>query len=197
MWGDFLLIEDMDRLTREQMSDALKLVTGILEAGVTICVLNQGWEITLDTFNRDASQAFMLVGAIQRANGESRRKSELLTQSAVGRRKRLREHGIPFTTQGVPWVDWNGEKWVLNKNAETVRLIFEWAADGVGTYVIARMLNNAASRLSAERSVGAAHTSQSYSATRRCLAFTSRCAAPRTGTRHLMAIRCSAITRKR
>jgi DNA invertase Pin-like site-specific DNA recombinase len=139
--GDFFLVEDMDRMTREPVSDALKLVISILESGVTICVLNTDWSITLESFNRDASHVFMLAAAIQRANAESRRKSEMLTKSAEGRRKRLYEHGIPFTTQGPPWVSWNVTGFVPNEKASIVRQIFEWAASGVGTYAIARMLN--------------------------------------------------------
>jgi hypothetical protein len=64
--GDFFLVEDMDRMTREPVSDALKLVISILESGVTICVLNTDWSITLESFNRDASHVFMLAAAIQR-----------------------------------------------------------------------------------------------------------------------------------
>ena len=51
------------------------------------------------------------------------------------------EHGIPFTTQGPPWVSWNVTGFVPNEKASIVRQIFEWAASGVGTYAIARMLN--------------------------------------------------------
>jgi hypothetical protein len=68
--GDFFLVEDMDRITREPVSDALKLVISILEAGVTICVLNTDWSITLESFNRDASHVFMLAAAIRRQRGE-------------------------------------------------------------------------------------------------------------------------------
>ena len=62
--SDFFLVEDMDRMTREPVSDALKLVISILESGVTICVLNTDWSITLESFNRDASHVFMLAAAI-------------------------------------------------------------------------------------------------------------------------------------
>ena len=51
-------------MTREPVSDALKLVISILESGVTICVLNTDWSITLESFNRDASHVFMLAAAI-------------------------------------------------------------------------------------------------------------------------------------
>jgi DNA invertase Pin-like site-specific DNA recombinase len=140
--GDFLLVEDMDRMTREPVSDALKLVIGILEAQITICVLNSGWEITLESFNRDPSHVFMLAAVISRANAESRRKSEMLTTAAASRRARAREHGVPFTTQGPPWTDYVDGGFVLNDKVQIVRRVFEWAAAGMGSYSITRRLKD-------------------------------------------------------
>jgi DNA invertase Pin-like site-specific DNA recombinase len=49
--GTFLLVEALDRLTQEELTDAVGLVTKLLEAGLVIVTLPDGKEWTKESMN--------------------------------------------------------------------------------------------------------------------------------------------------
>src|SRR5262245_33908131 len=89
--GSYLLVENLDRLTREHLRAAVMLFLGILEQGVNIVTTGAGRVFRHDS--DDMVDVIIAVVELARGHGESRRKSEILgatwkgKRDAIGRRK--------------------------------------------------------------------------------------------------------------
>ncbi len=135
--GSCLVIENLDRLSREKVTSALHLFTGILMAGVKIVQL-MPVEIVFSSHS-EMPQLMMAVMELSRGHAESVLKSERVG-AAWGRKRR--EAGTRQVTSIVPgWISIVDGERVLNKHAATVRKIFELALSGLGVAAIARRLN--------------------------------------------------------
>lgn len=149
--GSYLIVEDLDRLSREHPLDSLFLVRQIISSGVTIVVLNKNnEEFSEESIRADQSGAKMmaLVFELGRASGESARKAEFGVKNWVQKRKQAAESGKVMTELAPAWIDTEGEKdkrrFVLNpERAKIVRQIFQWKLGGVGSRTIAHRLNEA------------------------------------------------------
>lgn len=149
--GSYLIVEDLDRLSREHPLDSLFLVRQIISSGVTIVVLNKNnEEYSEESIRSDQSGAKMmaLVFELGRASGESARKAEFGVTNWKQKRKLAAESGKVMTEIAPAWIDTEGEKenrrFVLNdERAKIVRQIFQWKIGGVGNRGIANRLNDA------------------------------------------------------
>ena len=86
--GSYLIVESLDRLTREEIQPALLLVLGLLQAGVRIVQL-----LPVEVVYDDKSNAMSVMMAIMeltRGNSESRVKSDRVgaAWAEAGRRRR-------------------------------------------------------------------------------------------------------------
>lgn len=134
--GDILLVEALDRLSREEPLDALANVTRITSAGVRVEIINANLSLKRGQYEANiASLVQLLVGAAQ-AHGESKRKSELLTKTWRENRKK----GV-VRTHHPHWMDRN--RALIPDRVETVRMIFDLADRGFGRLKIAKELNAA------------------------------------------------------
>ena len=145
--GSYLLIESLDRLSREAVPDALTLFMAIINAGIVIVTLGEDRQIySRDRLNGDWTKLIIGLAVMSRGHEESQTKSERI--SAVAKRKReLAREGKAHITSITPgWID--AERidasryaFTLNRHAETVKAIYEMATRGLGATVIARKLN--------------------------------------------------------
>lgn len=145
--GSYLLIESLDRLSREAVPDALTLFMAIINAGIVIVTLGEDRQIySRDRLNGDWTKLIIGLAVMSRGHEESQTKSERI--SAVAKRKReLAREGKGHITGITPaWIDakridTSRYEFTLNQHAETVKAIYEMATRGVGATVIARKLN--------------------------------------------------------
>ncbi|GAA0275520.1 hypothetical protein GCM10008965_48810 [Methylorubrum aminovorans] len=143
-----LIIESVDRLSREPMMDAWDRFNTLLKAGVTVAVCDMRLEIDRDALSKQSWKLHSLINAMERAHGESVRKSDLITAAW---RKNIKDAYARKTAikgyVGPPWVTFDEEtqRYVITEanhlTVQTVRRIFEWAADGVTAHGIAKRLN--------------------------------------------------------
>ena len=132
--GDILLVEALDRLSREEPLDALANVTRITGAGVRVEIINANLSLVRGQYEANISSLVqLLVGAAQ-AHGESKRKSELLTKTWHEKRKQ----GV-VRTHHPHWMD--KTKTLIPDRVDTVRMIFDLADRGFGRLKIAKELN--------------------------------------------------------
>jgi DNA invertase Pin-like site-specific DNA recombinase len=141
--GSYLIIENLDRLSREDERPALRLWMDLLDAGVNIV------QLTPETiFRHEKSDMFDIMRAVMelaRGHGESARKSERNGASwqnkvALARKKqeqppRKKDGRITraITGQLPAWVEDQGGKLVLiPERAAVVKTIFHLAAIGYG-----------------------------------------------------------------
>lgn len=145
--GSFLIVEDMDRLSREHPLDSIILVRRIVQAGVTIVTLKNNNEYSEKSIRDNQMQMMELVFELGRASGESSRKSDLITKSWEKRRGDAAK-GKPISSIAPGWlvVEGTGDdrRYAINpQRAEIVRDIFTWTLQGIGHRTVAKKLNDA------------------------------------------------------
>lgn len=136
--GSFLILEALDRLTREHVRAGLMLCLGLLEKGIKLVQLSPS-EKVYDSTADDRDLMFMIM-ELARGHGESKRKSDL--SGAAWRNKKASAKSGGIVSPKLPaWVRIeNGKLVLIPEHAKTVRLIFKLAANGYGTPRIAAKL---------------------------------------------------------
>jgi DNA invertase Pin-like site-specific DNA recombinase len=138
--GSALIVESLDRLSREAPEEALSFLLSLVRAGIEVhCILDR------EIYRRGELDEMRLIGAIIRQSGysrESKRKSERLTEDAEKKRAKAR-NGICFTARVPGWLvaEKNGKIEPLPKHAKTVKRIFQLASEGIGCTRIVDILN--------------------------------------------------------
>jgi DNA invertase Pin-like site-specific DNA recombinase len=133
----YLIVENLDRLSRASFWQATAVVRQILESGISIVTLNPEVELTTES---DDHQIMFLVMDLMRSHRESAVKSDRLKSKWEKRRKDAREQKKAVGGKLPAWIDLVDGKYCLNAKAETVKLIFKLAAEGSGLKRIQRYL---------------------------------------------------------
>ncbi|MBN9471081.1 MAG: recombinase family protein [Bosea sp.] len=140
--GEHLIIESLDRLSRQPIFDALQTMKDILSAGVTIHSVFDGLPYTLETVNREQWRANQLLNSMMRGHEESRIKSERVAEAY----ENGRQTGKIVAGRIPTWLriekDKDGKK-VFKVNDDVAKIvndIFEMARDGLSSYKIAQEL---------------------------------------------------------
>ncbi|CCE98407.1 site-specific recombinase [Sinorhizobium fredii HH103] len=138
--GSYLLVESLDRLSRETPRVATALFLQILAADVNIVTLADGR--VYKSGSSDPMDIIVSVVHLSRAYEESRMKSMRVGAAWENKRKNLTTRKL--TEVAPAWLSLTVDKTsfdVIHENAEIVRRIFEEADAGKGSYQIARRLN--------------------------------------------------------
>ena len=136
--GSCLVVESLDRLSRQQIQPALLLVLSLLQRGIRIVQL-QPTEIVYDD-KSDTTPIILMLVELSRANSESRVKSERVHAAWGERRKRARKGEI-LTHKLPAWVEErNGKLVAIPERVGAIRSIFEWSESGLGISMIQRRL---------------------------------------------------------
>ncbi len=139
--GSILIVEALDRLSRETPLEALDQLRSVLRAGVDIVTLSDGQHYSKDKLGQLDALLVALV-RMSTAYGESQQKSERVREAWQQKKKRAAEHKEALTRGGVAWCRIEDKRYVLvPERAEIVRRIFAECANGVGHYAIAIRLN--------------------------------------------------------
>ena len=140
--GSVLIVENLDRLTRNETLDAFELFASILRAGVTIATLSPEREYTREAANANVGIIMEAVLSLFLGHEESRKKSERVVEEW---RARLARADKEKATARVPaWLRLRPDRTafeLIPDAAAAVRRIFRMAADGDGIWVIVRTLN--------------------------------------------------------
>jgi DNA invertase Pin-like site-specific DNA recombinase len=137
--GSFLIVESLDRLSRQEVLKSLGVFIEIVNSGVNIVTLADGRTYTAATGFEDL--IFSIV-SMSRAHDESRTKSIRL--SAAWSNKRKNAETRKLTAQCPGWLKLSNDKKqfeVIQKRADIVVSIFQDSTAGVGNYSITRRLN--------------------------------------------------------
>ncbi|HHG3521717.1 TPA: recombinase family protein [Vibrio parahaemolyticus] len=137
-----LIVESVDRLSRQQVDKSLRLMLELLEVGVSIFTLSDS---KLYTTNSDSVMLDLMMWLMtaQRAHEESEIKS-LRVRAAKKKNKELIRKGVIVTRKCPEWLTVSDDKscfLVNNERAEIVRKIFTWYSQGFSTKPIALKLN--------------------------------------------------------
>ncbi len=146
--SSYLLIENLDRLSRTTPLEALDLFKEILKLGITVVARGEYGEeeiYTWTSINSNSNQLISTLSSMLRANRESERKSQIIREAFENKRA-LSRKGVKTNQRPPHWITATkiakGEfEYSLNDRAPLVQWIFERSADGVGFDKIARDLN--------------------------------------------------------
>lgn len=137
--GSYLLVERLDRLTRQDIDEAVDLVKAIVRSGVVVVTLHNG-RVYDRAALKDLTSTIMMVLELALANEQSSEKAARLGAAWAEKRARARER--PLTARGPAWLTLKGEEWeVIPDRADVIRRMFREYLDGAGLETIARRLN--------------------------------------------------------
>ncbi|MBY0567459.1 MAG: recombinase family protein [Hyphomonadaceae bacterium] len=142
--GSYLLVENLDRLSRDQPLPAVTLLQSICRHGITVVTLIDGQKYT--DLNNNHMQLLLSVLTFQRAHEESKTKQERLQASWKNRRAKADEK--PVTSVAPKWLEPVRAKdkkiasfREIDGRVQIVRRIFRESGSGLGAFTIARRLN--------------------------------------------------------
>ena len=139
--GTYLLVESLDRLSRQDLLESVPLFMKLVKAGLVVVTLSDKIEWTTKNLQRmqDLMYSVMLFS---RAHEESAQKGERVRASfSAGRAERSRRQfgsapgWLMRTSKEHPWE-------VIEDRAAAVRQVFELSAQGYGTKAIAQVANS-------------------------------------------------------
>jgi DNA invertase Pin-like site-specific DNA recombinase len=151
--GSYLIVENMDRLSRELPVHATHLLTGILVKGVRVVQLKPNELILTDRSNLFE----LLQGQLTQARGqdESATKSDRVNAAWQAKKAAVRAKlpqpprhkdgrvTLAFSGRLPAWVrDEGGKLVVIPERAAVVRQIFAWSAQGYGQVAIVKKLED-------------------------------------------------------
>lgn len=145
--GSYLLIENIDRLSRDHVLEASTLFSRLILAGIIIVTLTNREVYSRQRLNDDPYAMMMIVLEQIRANQENVRKAQLVGDAKARKKQQLLANGVngkPYTRHTPAWIKWNDESKayeLLPDRAAVVREIFERTDAGDGFERIAKDLN--------------------------------------------------------
>lgn len=141
--GVVLVVEKLDRLSREEPGRVFAWMLGLTEAGVTVATVDGDRRYGRGTF--DMASIIEIVVKAQLSHEESAKKASRLAAAWAAKRGRLeRGEGGVMTARAPAWlaVEGNPPRFVvLEERAAVVRRIYEETVAGFGKHHIARRLN--------------------------------------------------------
>jgi len=141
--GSYLLVESLDRLSRDKVMDALSVFTDILRAGIIIVTLSDGQVYSYERSNDNWASLIVSIAIMSRANEESAMKSKRIRSSWDAKRKNLATKRL---TKRCPY--WlkpsEGDQGfdLIPERVEVVLRIFQMSREGIGTSTIVKTLNS-------------------------------------------------------
>jgi len=144
--GSYLLVESFDRLSREQVLDALELFLSLTRAGITIVTLSDGREYNRESLQRDHTQLIISIVVMSRAHEESAIKSQRVGDAWRRKREGARSTQQAMTARCPGWIKLvggprRGRYELIPERAKIVQNIFAETIAGDGRRTISKRLN--------------------------------------------------------
>ena len=141
--GTRLVVENLDRLSRQDYRTARRWIEDVTDRGIVVSVCNPA--LTLDAEAMSGSNIaamFQHLLEANRATDESKRKS-VFQKKNIERMNDLMRQGICPTPRVPSWlIGVKGQPLKINaERAALVNLIYEWSASGLGLQSICQRLN--------------------------------------------------------
>lgn len=149
--GSTLVVENLDRLGRQDVEEAFGVFSGILGSGIRIVTLGEGEGER--EYVKGGGMVPLIISIIEmsRAHGESQRKAELVGAAFANKQELARRYMKPMGNTCPLWLKLK-EGWrdyatdgsayeEIPERADVVRRIFRWAIEGYGKGIIVKNLN--------------------------------------------------------
>lgn len=138
--GSYLLIEKMDRLSRDKVRAARDRFEALLDAGIVIVTLDPERVYRAESY--DLTDMIVTLVDMSQSRQFVENLSYRVGAAWANNRRRAREEGRRLTKRCPAWLEpRDGSFEVREDRAAVVRQIFEWTLRGHGKAAIARKLN--------------------------------------------------------
>jgi DNA invertase Pin-like site-specific DNA recombinase len=140
--GSYLLVESLDRLSRNDVLTALTLFTSIINAGITIVTLADNKVYSKETIKKNYTELIISLTIMSRAHEESLQKSQRISKAWESKRNDLDHRKM--TSKCPAWLRLPKDKKefeIIKDRAELIRQIYSDSCNGMGNFAIARRLN--------------------------------------------------------
>lgn len=141
--GSYLLIENVDRLTRADLPDAMELFWGLINSGIVVVTVSDEQRYSRESLSAEPWAVYAIVSELIRGNRESAVKGERVARAYEQKRRDAR-NGKLFTRMLPPWLRWNEDTAKIEavpSRANIVRTVYEMTAQGRSPQRIAQTLN--------------------------------------------------------
>jgi len=140
--GSYLLVESLDRISRDFAFDAQSLLSDMVRNGIVVVTLMDERVYSLDGLRQDPMGMMYSIMGFMRANEESAVKSRRL--KAAWHAKRATAHARPLTSRVPAWLKLDpatNRIIALPERTAIVQRIFDMTLNGVGQHKIASTFN--------------------------------------------------------
>ena len=141
--GSVLVVENLDRLSREPVVTALRMFLNLLEKGIQIVTVQDDQHYTDENVSSGFPVGLLCsIVHMYRAHDESVRKGIRLSSAWTAKRKLAHSEKKPMTHRCPAWIELSSDGYkLIEERAEIVRRIFNLTANGIGRHAIVRVLN--------------------------------------------------------
>ena len=139
--GTVLIVENLDRLSREDIVSAQLLLLNLIHQGVEIVALSDNERrYSKQTLAANPFELIISIMVMSRAHEESKIKSYRVKESWINRNK-LAAEGKHINIRLPAWLESKNQKYIVTPGkGEVIKRIFQLYLDGFGTQTIAQML---------------------------------------------------------
>ncbi|WP_050596199.1 recombinase family protein [Mesorhizobium sp. WSM1293] len=141
--GSYLLVESLDRLSRQPPMRTLKLLSRICDAGITVVTLDDNRAYTEEALEKDNLSLLVALMVAVRANEESEKKGRRVGEAWANKRRNAATKPLSALCPG--WLRLSGDKKgfdLIPERAEIVRRVFDMTLAGKGQHAIAEAFNS-------------------------------------------------------
>lgn len=140
--GSYLIVESLDRLSREQVHVALRLFLTLIEHGIVLATLSDNKIYSDASIAQSPTELIVSIALMMRSHDESATKSQRISEAWEKKRRLAETNQVAMTKICPAWLRKAGQSYTaIEERAKIVKDIFDWAIDGLGTRVIAKRLN--------------------------------------------------------
>ncbi|MFZ3466404.1 recombinase family protein [Vibrio harveyi] len=139
--GSYLIVESLDRLSREEVDIAFSRFASILRAGINIVTLQDRKQFTRESL-KNTTDILTSILVMLRAFEESETKAKRIKEARDEKHKQARENKKPTGYRPPDWIKLqDGSYQLIPERAAIIKRIFQLNNDGMGAIAIARLLN--------------------------------------------------------
>lgn len=140
--GSYLIVESLDRLSREVVLDAAARLFDLIRAGVRVVTLSDGQEYSDERLRNDWTPLIVSIAVMARAHEESKVKGERVGAAWAIKKQAARDERRPLTKRCPEWLVLEHGAYVERpERVAIIRRIFRETIQGAGRREIVKRLN--------------------------------------------------------
>lgn len=142
--GSTLIVESIDRLSRQNVFEALDLFTSIIQAGIILVTLQDKMVYSKESVAGNWTQLIISITIMARAHEESLIKSKRIKEAWSNKRVKAQDGKIKLTGRTPLWLTLSVDKTSfipIPEVCEAIKIIFQYRVNGMGKAAITKILN--------------------------------------------------------